>query len=158
MIRLKLPLLSNLASTLSQWAGEIRNYKFVTDKDLEIKTWEPSFRANGSLTLSSVEAEIAEYLEVGNLIWIWVVASFTTGGVASNTIYFTLPKKANLKGGTYRSPFSACITDSTDIAAQSRLNSQDEVEIKKYDNSNWGLGTGRKIFVSGCYQANNIVE
>ncbi len=115
--------------------------------------WTPTYGASGSMTYGSITTNVARYKRIGNTVFFCIDATGTTGGSASNGITFTLPvetKNANglttgagraVDGGVSLSAFWFT-SGSTTVAS-----------VRKYDSSNYGLGAGRAISLSGCYEA-----
>lgn len=110
--------------------------------------WTPTYGASGSMTFTSVSTAVARYIRIGKLIWFYLDATGTTGGVASTDLTHTLPI-ASL--GTGFVSCSCAVSDSNIISGTNRIGSVGN--IRKYDSSNWGLGAGRQIITSGFYEA-----
>lgn len=154
MKQFKLPISDIPGNTFRSWASEIRKALFVNSDDLTVKTWEPVITASGSMTVSAVDTKQADYIQIKDIVWFWVNTIFTTGGVASTNIYFTLPVAAQLKAVLARQGL-ACglVKDAAETGGQARIFSVDTGTVAKYDLSNFGTSTLREFSVSGCYLA-----
>lgn len=114
-------------------------------------TWTPTFSCSGSMTFTNTTIHFAKYFIIGDLVFFQLKAEGTTGGTASTAIYFTFPTTAESSSGT---PFSANYID----GGGARVGTSYQVDSTKgavlhYDLSNWGLGSGRTIYVSGVYRS-----
>lgn len=112
--------------------------------------WTPTVTASGSMTIPSLSVDYAEYKIVGDTLYFQVRCTFTTGGTASNSVNFTLPKPTKTSGNNVG---GGChVLDSNTLGGLWVTSSTTTVVVRKYDNSNWGLGTGRQIRVQGFYK------
>jgi hypothetical protein len=114
-------------------------------------SWTPSYSASGSMTYTSVTTNRAKYLQLGKLVFFTLSATGTTGGTASNAIIATLPVTAAYSpiifAGGYDDGGGTALTG---IGQGSGTGS---LAVSKADKSNFGLGAGRSIYVSGVYEA-----
>lgn len=113
----------------------------------------PSYSAGGSMTYTSVTTSIAKWRSMGaNTIFVKVRASGTTGGTASNTISASVPVDA-LDAASFPTAFGQ-VNDGGPIAARIALRNStpDLVDAVRYDNANFGLGTGRIMNVGVIYE------
>lgn len=111
-------------------------------------SWAPTVTCSGSMTFAS--ATQSEYIYRisgiggGNRISLYIGSTFTTGGTASNEIYYTIPWTADDASDQY-----ACqggyAHDSANVAAWGGFNTATKTYNRKYDSSNWGLGAGRGV-------------
>jgi len=112
--------------------------------------WTPSFSGSGSMTISSLSLTIATFTLNGSLLNTTLRATFTTGGTASNSVIFNLPLPASniyhmfsalrVDGGSGLSGLSFVLA--TDVS---------KTQVRPWDSTNWGLGTGRQIYFTGTY-------
>ena len=146
-------LASNAVTTAKIADGAVTNAKLSTTSG-ELggawQTWVPSYSASGSMTYTSVTTTKARYMLVGKTFIYELRASGTTGGTASSTITFTLP--VTLQSNDSQSCGSSIVTDGATISGVSFPGSTTSVSIRRGDASNFGLGTGRNIAVSGTLE------
>lgn len=114
-------------------------------------TWRPDLKGDGSMTLSAITVKDASYIYLPDLkvCYINLAAGFTTGGVASSRVFFTLPYPCRFTN----IPFAGSIYDGSLYAAHIETNSDKGalVGITRYDNTNYSLAAGKLVFVSGLY-------
>jgi len=111
-----------------------------------------SFTGSGSMTISSVSVSIAEYCQIGKVVFWQVYATMTTGGTASNSIRHTLPiapaNDADNKIGN-----GCWVIDST---AEGGLygwsGGGDYIQVFKATPANFGLGASRAVNTMGFYK------
>lgn len=119
--------------------------------DIVQKKWDPQVAASGSMTAAKTSTEPSEYTEIPllKLCFISVNIAVTTGGVASTSIRFTLPKPSKY-GNT---PFAVQVLDGSVVGGHCSTESAEGLwaSVNRYDSANFGLGTGRVIRVSGIY-------
>ncbi len=117
------------------------------------ENWTPSYGAAGSMTYTSVTTDYAKYFKFGKWIIFRIKATGTTGGTASNYVTFSLP---TAPATAAIAQFSAMIFDTSlsgDVSLGHAFNlTGSTVGVFNFNNSNWGLGTGRSIYVSGLYE------
>lgn len=104
---------------------------------------------SGSLTFTITATNRAKYIQIGKLVFLDVSVTGTTGGTTSTDVTLTLPV-AGLGDGFY-CPAVCSVTDSTIVTGNCRINTQ--MNIRKYDSSNWGLGVSRLVEVLAVYVA-----
>jgi hypothetical protein len=111
-------------------------------------TWAPTYSANGSMTFTSVTTDRATFSIIGSKLFFDLNAVGTTGGTASTNIQFSLPCAAV---NTTIFAFSGLTIDSALMAGAAWNYDASNAACRKYDASNWGLGTTKRIVVSGSY-------
>lgn len=87
-MKLRIPILSDLKSTFSRWASEIRGVDFLTSEDFIWKDWDPQFTV-GAGTVTAITIYTARYLKVGKICWYKIHAKVTMS--AATFLYFTPP-------------------------------------------------------------------
>jgi len=104
--------------------------------------WTPTYNALGDMTYTSVTTEIAKLRVDKATITLIVFAEGTTGGTASSGISVSLPVNSTERWiGT-----GAICVDSSYMSGFAVISSGlVNVQVYKYDQSNWGLGTLRRI-------------
>lgn len=104
-----------------------------------------AYDCSGSMTYTSVSTTFYDYRYIGDdCMQFRVYASGTTGGTASTDIRFTLPvTPANNYENIY-----AHVADSGRKAGIAYIESS-KVIVRKYDSSNWALGSSKQIYVCG---------
>lgn len=114
--------------------------------------WSPTYSASGSMTFTSVTTNVAVYKISGRDVRIHIRATGTTGGTASTDLRATLPFEAEYSSS--QPPLSAFAVDGTAVSGFAFVSAStpDLVVCRKYDTSNYGLGSGRVMNVNGVYQ------
>jgi hypothetical protein len=149
------------AATLSAGAGHtwtvptFTNVNLIQEPIYETRNliWSPTYTASGSMTFTSVTNDLIHYKISYNHTYIALRAFGTTGGVANVAIILTLPIGAGVNFG----PGTIACTRVLDGGSSGTsgfttdIGPVNQVGVRKYDNSNWGLGTGRYIMISGSY-------
>lgn len=115
--------------------------------------WLPAYAAEGSMTFNSVSTQLAKYKLDNDTAKITLRSNGTTGGSASVTIRFTLPMIPLSVSNFVEGNIACCrVIDGTNLSGYtSDTGTPGLVGVGKYNNSNWGLGAGRYIFVAGEY-------
>lgn len=120
-------------------------------EDIVQSKWEPEFSASGSMTVIPTSVDVSAYVAIPllSLCYINLIATLTTGGVASHSILFSLPFPAKFA----KACFAAVVVDgSFDTArAQTSQVRGSLVTVNRGSATNWTLGTGRVISISGLY-------
>lgn len=112
--------------------------------------WVPTFTASGSMTYTSVTANKAVYHQVGKLVFFRIDASGTTGGTASNTLFFTLPVAAK---DTFGVVGTGLVVDVAAAGAFAYFESATQAGVQKYNVANFSLASGIAHRISGVYEA-----
>ena len=147
-------LADNAVTTAKIGDGAVTNAKLSTtagELGREWTSWTPTFSASNPMTWTSVTVSEAKYLQIGKTVFFRIRAGGTTGGTASNQLQFTLP--TNQTSSESISIASGFVGDGSSSAAFSVYVNASTIGIRKYDSSNYGLGTSRLIGVSGFYEA-----
>ena len=111
-------------------------------------TWTPTLGGTGAMTFTTTTINIARYSYVSvNEIAFSISFSGTTGGVASYGLTATLPVTASSTNYV----FSGYAGDPGPIAGFGTMPSTTVVEVRRYDNGNYGLGAGRAGILQGRY-------
>jgi len=126
-----------------------QNYLESTTRFL---TWSPTYTGSGSLTYASVTTNYARYFKLDDVIWYSLGATGTTGGVVSTRIIFTTPETISTDTKD-RGMGAGYVYDAAYRTAHCEIESSTTLGIRKYNNTNYGLGASRTIQVSGFYQA-----
>jgi hypothetical protein len=109
----------------------------------------PSYSASGSMTFTSVTTTAAKYILMNsNTVFVIVNGTGTTGGTAATNLSATPPIASDGVGVNM-----ACTTrDATSGgAALGTGRIATNLLVSKADISNYGLGSGRIMFISGLY-------
>lgn len=154
--------LGEVVMSASDTVASITNYPIASVDSLNLvaaadgwQAWTPTFSASGTLTYSSTTIYFARYRRVGNSVEFNLSVTGTTGvSSASDTIYFTLPiAPKNLGSQSTEGSFTARVTDSSAVSGYAFYDeSTVAIGVRKYDDSNWALGSGRLLHVSGVYE------
>jgi hypothetical protein len=115
------------------------------------ESWIPAWYGAGSMTVTGITLNFAHYCQIGKTIFFEVSAIFTTGGVANTDIAFVLPISAKNAASNKYVTGSALICD-TSLVCGIWYSAQITAWVRKYDGSNWGLGSDRQIHASGFYE------
>jgi len=116
-------------------------------------TWSPSYSASGSMTFTSVTTHIARYCQIEKIVYFQIRAIGTTGGTASNSLFFSLPSTPAIT--TDYSWGGGCIAWDTGGNIQpgwwcwDYATSKAEVHV---DATNWSLGASTGFIVQGFYE------
>ena len=144
------------ASTLSAGAGytwtvptfDAGNLIQHPVNETRILEWQPTYSGSSSLTYTSVTEASKEYKVTGDRVYIILSAGGTTGGTTSTTIGATMPFTNN----TDNFRFPAFAGDSSVGGGAGYSLASNVLNVRKYDASNWGLGTGRYIAVNFSFK------
>jgi len=157
-MKIRLPMLSDAESTLSRWGAELRKIFFLTEDDFLSSQWKTDWDPVlvSTMTISAVSTRVARYFSTGNLVHFCYEVFFTTGGVAATTIQFDLP--ISVTRGNAEWVFSCLVVDgfgTTFGGVASTIGGENlkTVNVKRYDNANWGLGNSRGILITGFYES-----
>jgi hypothetical protein len=119
--------------------------------DIIERKWEPEFSGSGSMTVTptSVDASLYVAIPLLSLCYINLIATLTTGGVASHSVQFSLPFPAKFT----KACFSAVVVDGSFDTARAQTSQAEGsfVTVNRGSSTNWTLGTDRVISVSGIY-------
>lgn len=134
------PLPPETGNQFFEWAAFLRNIDFMDLSLFTLKDWEPDYGAGGAMTFTNVTTSYAKYLKINKIVIALIQASGTTGGVASNTLNFTLPftikdNVCGFGGGVVDVGYGA---GAIGVGAGSK-----RLDVFKFDASNFGLGAGR---------------
>lgn len=123
----------------------ISGYQFEEYRWLTMPT--VSYGGGGSMTYSTVTTNFGKFMTVGQIGVLEIKATGTTGGSASNGIYFSSPYCPSAMVNSASS--AAQVVDTgTILAGYSYVDtsvSPARHYCRKYDGSNFGLGTGREL-------------
>lgn len=114
------------------------------------QTWTPTYGAASPMTFTSVTTAIARYKQIGKTVFFVLNATGTTGGTASLSISFTLPVATN--DSTSSITGFAVTVDGATVGGRWFNNSTTVAFVRRNDLANWGLGAGKSIQVTGCYE------
>jgi hypothetical protein len=115
-------------------------------------TWVPSFPASGEMAFTDVSISHARFTVIGKTCFYVLRAAGRTSGGSETSIQYTLPVPAQLDlnaalGG------SVIVNDGGFDAGWQILSNRTTVQVRKIGPNNpWGLGTDRRIYVSGTYE------
>lgn len=112
--------------------------------------WDPTYSAGGAMTYSITSEFLKEYWTAGDTVGISLSVEGTTGGVADPELRFTLP----LPAASVQQIFTVTTNDNAGIhvVGTGRVIGAQTVGIRKFDNTNWGIGVLRGFRVSGTYK------
>lgn len=116
------------------------------------ETWSPYPSATpltvtaGSMTISSLTINHAEFQDVGPNAYIYIDVAFHTGGVASNAIDLSLPIAPAGWG-----EFSVRLFDNGPAAAVAYIFGA-VLRVQRADGANFNLSISEQIYVSGSYR------
>jgi hypothetical protein len=120
---------------------------------LALSTWAPTLGANNSMTFTSTTVDAARYVQIGKIVFFFVVFHGTVGGTPSTALTFTLPVTAV---STYTNlPLTASTVQSggQNLVGCSYLSSTTVANVTRSDVSNWTAGSGTYARVQGFYEA-----
>lgn len=151
--------IGRFGATLSAGAGYTWSVPTYTAKNLIQRpifetrwlSWLPTYSGSATMTFTTVTTAVANYKVVGELVFISLRASGTTGGVAAQSIQVTAPFLPALAGAT--APITGVAVTDTALSAGILIFANDTpLQFRKYDNSNFGIGAGRAVYASDSYQ------
>jgi len=111
----------------------------------------PTYSANGSMTYTSVSTTHAKFCVKGNTVEVNVFGTGTTGGTANTALYATPPITIATSAALSCAARDAT-TGGAPVGTGSANASLGVLAVRKADLSNYGLGTGRIMLISGVYQ------
>lgn len=118
---------------------------------LTIETWTPTVTASGSMTISSLSVNQAQYKRVGPFVHFHVSCTFTLGGTASTTI--------NLSVGVAGTAHNAncafvCSADQngTGVSLPRWRYDGTNIIVFQAGNVNWTLGANAAVNINGHYR------
>lgn len=126
----------------------------LLNPDHGIKTWTPTYGANGLMTFGSVTTNFARYQRFGDFIYFEINATGTVGGSVNTTLTFTLPVTPASLNSVFAT--QAITSASAAIAGRGRVTSltgSGTCSVDKYDSSAWAAGSTKGFSVSGFYKA-----
>lgn len=144
--------LFDYSQPIKDWIFSV--YRKLTE-DLKTKTQtnsSPSVSAGGSMTIVSSSINHSSYSIINNVVFFECKITLELGGTTSNEVIISLPYAAQNDV-----VMTAHCTDAASEVSGSALTigGTTTLKVRKYDNSNWSVGTGRVIRVSGSYRTNN---
>lgn len=150
---LKLPIdTTSWTASLTRWAAEIRAAAIAFVADFIFKDW--AIAVSSVMTISTVTIRTARVLQIGDLVIFYTAFSFTTVAAANPVVSFTAPvtPKDLLNGG---GAFSVALTDvaGTTLSGSAVLNGSN-IDVRRFDGLNWGIGAGRDVRCLGVYETN----
>jgi hypothetical protein len=109
----------------------------------------PTGSASGSMTYTVTTVNRAKFSVLGRRCDVSIYVVGTTGGTASNTLYLTYP----ITPSNYDDCLAAATRDATTGPPDLGRGSANAAGLfcRKYDASNYGLGTGRYFLSTGYY-------
>jgi hypothetical protein len=150
------PTSNNFLAVLKNWSPKLS----ILSKTIEgfinsffWQDWDGNVTGSGGMIFTVGDYKDFRYLRVRNIVFISAGANGTTSGTDSNAITIPTPIPAREAANTV---FTACIFES----ASSRrgafgliTGSGASITIRKYDQTNIGLGANKRFLVSGFYEA-----
>lgn len=115
--------------------------------------WTPTWTASGSMTIVDSSNTVKEYSQVGKIAHLALHSVIQTGGTASNTLIFSAPVAPTYTTSLYVH-LGCRIADtgsSVSVAGYCFYNGSN-FSVRKYNGSNFGIGAGIDISVSGFYR------
>lgn len=174
----KLVALNNAMDTVKKWAAQAKALTFednfqtqvqiteVKEGDtllydsestkflngIRFKNWDVTFPTLGTMSFTPTTRNINRYAKIGNLVIGILNVTGTTGGVASNIIWATLPVPPRTSGqevgfARVRDATSGNTVDGLVVPTSGYL------ACYKTDLTNYGLGTGRIVITTFMYEA-----
>lgn len=132
----------------------LRKPSFVTDETFQFTDYQPTFSTGSTLTFATTSIR-ASYLAIGQMVWVRVNVTGTTGGVANPFISFTLPFTVETSSNSPQ--IVPCYIEDgagSNVGFMVLAYGSDLVQVRKVASANWGLGTGRIFACNFFYQRN----
>lgn len=104
----------------------------------------------GGMNISGLAVQEARFQQTGNVVTVYVAVTFTTGGTPSPYVLISTPVAP--VGPPDGGLLTASITDGGQVDGSAILNGA-YFQVSKYNGTNWGIGPGRGIILSGSYRA-----
>jgi len=148
--------IGRFAATLSAGAGYTWTVPTFNSKNLIQRpifetrrlNWTSALSCSGSMTYSDTSTPVASYKVSGSSMFLDLATNGTTGGSASTDIIATMPFSTVLTNN--ESTVSSHCCDGAGVRRSSYTYiSGNILNTRKYDQSNFGLGTYRGVFISG---------
>lgn len=147
----------NIDTIYEEFNGRISNENVVDDADIEMSklenaiawtTWTPTYGASGAMTWGTITTAHARYCQIGKVVFFDIIATGTTADAASDGLTFTLPSTPT------NASRDACFTyDNLFVSGIYYGNAASaDITVKKYNNSNFGIGANRGFGVKGFYE------
>lgn len=113
-------------------------------------TFSPTYTCSGTMTFGTITSSLFKYQQHGNRVDFIMHATGTIGGVASYGIRFTVPVTIS---STVSVSFTAAVFNGTAarVAGACEAIGGTTIQVSKFDSSNYTLGVGYSIHVSGSY-------
>ena len=125
------------------------SYSGIAPGHPEWFNWTPTYSASGSMTFTSVTTNYAYYRVLSDEIEIWLRATGTTGGTASNIIYYSLPVIPSEE----RVAFGQGVLDTGYLSAFTIiLSATINARIYKTPITNYSLKSGFEIYIGAKYK------
>ena len=143
--------IGRFAATLSAGAGYTWTVPTFTASNLIQRpiyetrklVWVPTITCSGSMTFGTVTQAEYYYKLSQNKLELWLGATGTTGGTASNQFFHTIP--FTVDDGSDQYCASGYVHDSSNTGAWGGMTSSTQTYVRRYDSGNWGLGAGRGL-------------
>lgn len=117
----------------------------------------PTYGGTGGLTYDTVTTTIFRWTQIGKTVHFVLLATGTTGSaISARAITFTLPVTASGSATAVFTVIHSTNNGSSNLVGSANLASTTICNVfAGLDDStaNWGDGTGRKVWVSGTYEA-----
>ena len=116
--------------------------------------WTPTITASGSMTIVDSDITLAKYCPSGRSLVVNINITFETGGTANNSIYTSSPcplaatgraLSANVRDATSGTPLSGA-------GVTAEISAAWQLVARKGDASNFGIGAGRQVQLSGTVE------
>lgn len=114
---------------------------FVSGHPLTWTTWSPTHAASGSMTFTSVTADVAKYIRCGKLVLAVYRGNGMIGGTPSNTLYVSLPVAPSSAMHTYDVAAAGWIGQGSTVTAQAFIYDATAWAVTRYDSANFSAGS-----------------
>jgi hypothetical protein len=111
----------------------------------QVFNYTPTYSASGSMTFESITTTYAKIRVTGRFCELWISATGTTGGTANTTLIATLLIAQAGSDNHIGAGVTVDTGSPTLLGALVTTSGTTLVAIRKYDGSNYGLGTGRSM-------------
>lgn len=149
------PVSNNFLDILKNWSPKLSGLSQILEDFINQHNWkdyDAPITCSGNMIFTVGDFKEFRYLRVRNTVWFTGGANGTTSGTNSNDFIIPTPIPAREANNT---SFSATIFES----ASSRRGAfglitggGDSITIRKYDQTNVGLGADRRFMISGFYE------
>ncbi len=150
-MKLSLGVGSTWRETLVNWGAQLRKAPFFAASEAKFTPYSPNVQAFGTMTVAAISPAGAGYFVFGDFVFFYVDVTCTLGGVATTIMYVDMPPVACDPRALFT--FNVALLNTGRVAGSARVDTNNNlIAIRRYDESNFNLGAGTQIILSGWYK------